>query len=69
MSRDFEQRLNEALNKNKLLVSYQVRLKDAAQLTNQIWLEIEEEEKEMEQLTGDIRKSPLRPNFGELQID
>ena len=46
MSRDFEQRLNEALNKNKLLVSYQARLKDAAELTNQIWLEIKEEEKE-----------------------
>ena len=46
MSRDFERRLNEALNKNKLLVSYQARLKDAAESTNQIWLEIKEEEKE-----------------------
>jgi hypothetical protein len=48
MSRDFEQRLNEALNKNKLLVSYQVRLKDAAELTNKIWQEIKEDEKKPE---------------------
>ena len=59
MSRDFERRLNEALNKNKLLVSYQARLKDAAESTNQIWLEIKEEEKEPQQLTGGVRRPPI----------
>lgn len=40
--------MNEALDKIRLLVSYQVRLKDAAELSNQIWLEIEEGGKELE---------------------